>query len=389
MDLELTEDQRELKSTVARLLKSEYDAATREEILNSDAGWSREKWETFAELGLLGLPFSEDYEGADMGFAEVAVVMEEFGRALVLEPYLSTVVLGGGLVNAAGTDAQKAEILPGVVAGETLLAFAGYEPTGRYDLTSPATSATEAGDGHTLTGEKTAVLGAADADTFVVSAAADGGVGLFLVAADASGVSVSCRTQADGVRTGSVRFDGAPAVRLGSGDASAIIEKVIDTANAALAAEAVGAMEASLQMTAEYLKTREQFGAPIGVNQALQHRAADAYATLEGAKSMALYAKLAIAGEEAAAASGEGAVDSKSRHRDVLAAKLVIDNAAREISQESIQMHGGIGMTMEYPIGHYAKRLTVITKTFDDKDEVAQALAAQGGLLEPHAADLA
>lgn len=385
MDLELTDEQRELKSTVARLLRSEYDAAAREEILRSESGWSREMWESFAEMGLLGLPFSEEFDGADMGFSEVAVVMEEFGRALVLEPYLSTVVLGGGLVDAAGTTEQKQAILPGVVSGEKLLAFAGYEPAGRYSLDAPATIATESGDAYTLTGEKTSVLGAPDADTFIVSAAVDGGVGLFLVDADTQGVSVEARTQADGIRTGGLALAEAPAQRLGHGDASAVIERVIDTANAALAAEAVGAMEASLTMTAEYLKTREQFGAPIGVNQALQHRAAEAYATLEGAKSMALYAKLAIAGEQAAA-DGEG--DAKTRHRDVLAAKLIIDEAARDISQESIQMHGGIGMTMEYPIGHFAKRLTVIPRTFDDVDTVTQELASLGGLIEPHAVEL-
>lgn len=385
MDLELTDEQRELKSTVARLLRTEYDAAAREEILRSEKGWSEEKWQTFAELGLLGLPFSEDYDGADMGFAEVAVVMEEFGRALVLEPYLSTVVLGGGLVDAAGTPQQKQDILPGLIEGEKLLAFAAYEPTSRYDLSAPSTTATDSGSGYAVSGEKTSVLGAADAHTFVVSAAADGGVGLFLVDADASGVTVEGRTQADGIRTGSVVFANAPATRLGDGDAGTVIERVVDTANAALAAEAVGAMEASLTMTAEYLKTREQFGAPIGANQVLQHRAADIYATLESAKSMALYAKLAVTGEQSA---DEGTADSKSRHRDVLAAKLIIDDASREISQESIQMHGGIGMTMEYPIGHYAKRLTVIPRTFDDVDTVSQELASLGGLIEPQAADL-
>ena len=385
MDLELTDEQRELKSTVARLLRAEYDAAAREEILRSEKGWSEEKWASFAEMGLLGLPFSEDYDGADMGFAEVAVVMEEFGRALVLEPYLSTVVLGAGFVDAAGTPDQKQSILPAVIAGEKLLAFAGYEPTGRYDLGAPATTASESADGYTLTGEKSAVLGAPDAHTFVVSAAVDGGVGLFLVEADAQGVAVDARVQADGLRTGSVTLSDAPAQRLGHGDATEVIERVVDTANAALAAEAVGAMEASLHMTAEYIKTREQFGAPIGVNQSLQHRAADAYATLEGAKSMALYAKLAITGEQNADA---GAGDAKSRHRDVLAAKLIIDEASRDISQESIQMHGGIGMTMEYPIGHYAKRLTVMTRTFDDADSLTAELAELGGLIEPHAADL-
>ena len=380
MDLELNDVQQELASTVKRLLRTKYTAETRDALLASEQGFSRDMWNEYAEMGLLGLPIAEEFDGAGMGFAEVAVVMEEFGKALVLEPYLSTVVLGAGFVSAAGSDAQKKDILPGVAGGETLLAFAGYEPAGRYDLTSPSTTATDTA----VTGEKTAVLGAPDADWFIVSAAADSGVGLFLVKADAQGVTVSPRTQADGLRTGSVRFEEAPAQRLGDGDAAGVIEQVIDTANAALAAEAVGAMEASLTMTAQYLKTREQFGAPIGVNQALQHRASDAYAKLEDAKSMALYAKLAITGAEAAGVEAA----SKDRHRDVLAAKLIIDDVAHTISQESIQLHGGIGMTMEYPIGHYAKRLTVIPRTFDDSDGVTQELASLGGLIEPQAADL-
>lgn len=388
MDLELTDVQQELGSTVARLLKTKYDAGTRDELLASERGWSTDMWRQYAELGLLGLPFAEEHGGAGMGFAEVAVVMQEFGRALVLEPYLPTVVLGGGLVAAAGTDEQKAQILPGVAEGETFLAFAGYEPTGRYDLTAPATTAAVSGDSVTLTGEKSGVLGGDAATTLIVSAAVDGGVGLFLVDATADGVTVDVRTQADGLKTASVLLDSAPAVRLGSGDASAAISTVIDTANAALAAEAVGAMEASLEMTAGYLKTREQFGAPIGANQVLQHRAADMYASLEDARSMALYARLAITQDAEAAAAGT-ADDGKARHTDVVAAKIIIDQTAEHISQESIQMHGGIGMTMEYPIGHYAKRLTVIGRTFDEADALSAELAAAGGLIEPYAADLA
>ena len=380
MDLELTDVQQELGSTVARLLKTKYDAGTREALLATERGWSEEMWNQYAEIGLLGLPFAEEHGGAGMGFAEVAVVMEEFGRALVLEPYLPTVVLGGGLVDAVGTDEQKAQVLPGVAEGTTFLAFAGQEPNSRYDLTSPATTAASSGDGATLTGEKSGVLGGDAATQFVVSAAVDGGVGLFLVDAQAEGVTVDVRTQADGLKTASVLFENAPATRLGTGDASDAIARVIDTANAALAAEAVGAMSASLKMTAEYLHTREQFGAPIGRNQVLQHRAADMYATLEGAKSMALYSKLAITQD----------VDgtSKTRHADVIAAKIIVDDAAEQISQEAIQMHGGIGMTMEYPIGHYAKRLTVIPRTFDDEDSLVAELAGLGGLIEPEAADV-
>ena len=380
MDLELNDIQQELKSTVGRLLKDKYSAEAREEILRSEAGWSQQMWDQFAQLGLMSLPIEEEYGGAGMGFGEVAVVMEAFGRALVLEPYLPTVILGAGLIQAAGSEDQKAELLPAVAAGELKLAFAAQEPAGRYDFLNPTTTAQASGDGYTVSGEKAQVIGGDAADTFVVTAKVDGELGLFLVKADADGVTVDPRTQADGLRSASVLFDGAAAQRLEAGDAAAAIERVLDTAQAALAAEAVGAMEAALFMTADYLKTREQFGVPIGVFQALQHRAADAYAKLEEAKSMALYSKLAIE------ADTDGT--SKTRHADVLAAKVIIDQSARHIFSESIQMHGGIGMTMEYPIGHYAKRLTVIPRTFAAPDQALVELGEVGGLLEPYAADL-
>lgn len=380
MDLELNDIQQELKSTVGRLLKDKYSAEAREEILRSETGWSQQMWDQFAQLGLMSLPIEEEYGGAGMGFAEVAVVMEAFGRALVLEPYLPTVVLGAGLIQAAGSADQKAELLPAVAAGELKLAFAAQEPAGRYDFLNPTTTAQASGDGYTVSGEKAQVIGGDAADTFVVTAKVDGELGLFLVKADADGVTVDPRTQADGLRSASVLFDGAAAQRLEAGDAEAAIERVLDTAQAALAAEAVGAMEAALFMTADYLKTREQFGVPIGVFQTLQHRAADAYAKLEEAKSMALYSKLAIE------ADTDGT--SKTRHADVLAAKVIIDQSAKHIFSESIQMHGGIGMTMEYPIGHYAKRLTVIPRTFAAPDQALAELGEVGGLLEPYAADL-
>lgn len=380
MDLELNEEQQELAEITSRLLKSKYSVGQREAILSSEQGWSAEMWSQYAEMGLLGLPFAEDHGGVDMGFAEVAVVMEEFGKSLILEPYLATVVLGGGLINAVGTEEQKAQVLPDVAEGSTLLAFAGYEPLGRYDLSAPSTTATGSADQITLTGEKSRVLGVDAAHQLVVSAAVDGGVGLFLVDATAQGVTVDVRTQADGLKAGAVLLDNAPAVRLGEGDATDAINQVIDMANTALMAEAVGVMEVSLEMTSEYLHAREQFGAPIGRNQVLQHRAADMYASLQDAKSMALYARLAVSQDEEKS--------NPNRHRDVIAAKLIIDQAARHISQESIQMHGGIGMAMEFPIGHYAKRLTVISKTFDDSDSLTAELADIGGLIQAEAADL-
>lgn len=385
MDLEPTEEQLELQALVARLLSNKYNFTARKAILESPRGWSREIWSTFAETGLLGLPFGERYGGTNASFAGIALVMREFGRALVLEPYISTVLLGGGLVADAGSENQKTRILPGVITGETLLAFAGYEPARRYDLGRALTLALETGDGLSITGEKTAVWGASDAHYFIVTAANKDGVGLFLVGADAPGVRVHSRLQVDGVRSGSVAFTGAPAERLGTGDAGAIIRRVIDRANAAIMAEAVGAMEASLSMTVTYLKAREQFGSPIGANQALQHRAADAHALLEGAASMALYAQRAVEADVEPPVREEFAL---VRHRDIMAAKLYICRASREIAHEAVQLHGGIGMTMEYPIGHYLKRLTVISRTFDDADTVVRELSALGGLIAPYAADL-
>ncbi|MCI4011288.1 acyl-CoA dehydrogenase family protein [Brevibacterium sp. ZH18] len=381
MDLELNDIQQELASTLTKYLRTEYDTATREAILHSDEGISRDQWNQFAEMGLLGLAVPESYGGAEMTFAEVAVVLEAFGRALVLEPFLATAVLGANAVLAAGNEEQKQEILPAVCEGRTFLAFAALEPGLRYAVDAPSTTASAGADGTvTLTGEKNSVLGGDVADHFIVTATENGSLGLFLVAADADGVSRAAHRQADGLGSASVRFEGAAAQRLDSADAHAVVAEVLDTANAAIMAEAVGAMEASLTMTAEYLKTREQFGAPIGTNQALQHRAADLYAELEYARSMALYSRLAVTSEEVGS--------EKDRHRDVIAAKIIIDQTARNISQESIQMHGGIGMTMEYPIGHYAKRLTVISRTFDDVDSLTAELGEIGGLIEPHAADL-
>ncbi|WP_153504446.1 acyl-CoA dehydrogenase family protein [Cumulibacter manganitolerans] len=373
MDLELTEEQRELASTVGRMMKQHYDAEKRDAILASEQRYSDEMWGRYAELGALALPFAEEHGGAGMGFAEVGVVLEEFGKALALEPYISTVLLGGGLVNEAGTDAQKEELLGGVAEGSTKLAFAAQEPGARYDLSAPQTKASGSGEQYTLSGEKTGVLGGDSADKLIVSASVDGEVGLFVVDANGQGVTLMPLKQADGFGAANVLLDNAPAQRLGSGDASATIQKVIDIATAGLCAEAVGAMDSALKMTSEYLHTRVQFGQPIGVNQALQHRAADMYVSLELARSMALFARLA------AASYGENS------HRDINAAKIEIDKCAQHISQESIQMHGGIGMTMEYPIGHFAKRLTVLMRTFSDTDTRVEELAAAGGLIAPNA----
>lgn len=372
MDIIPTDDQRTLAETIGRMLRERYGMETRDGLLKSELGYSDEMWGRYAELGLLGLPFGEDVGGAGMGFDEVAVVMEEFGRGLVLEPYLATVVLAGGLVDEAGTDEQKQTILSKVAEGDLKLAFAGSEPGSRWSATDIDTKAEQNGDDWTLTGEKSSVLGGNSAQQYIVSAKTADGIALFVVDADAEGVQVDNYRQQDGLGASRVLFNGAKAQRLGEGDAAAAIEKVTDRAIAALCSEAAGAMSASLNMTVDYLKTRHQFGVAIGSFQALQHRASDMYMTLEQARSAAVMARVAVAED--------------GNRNELLAAKIQIDLAARHISQESVQMHGGIGMTMEYPIGHYVKRLTVIPRSFGDIDGHISALAKAGGLV-PASAD--
>src|SRR4051812_16287109 len=359
-----------LAETVDGLLEKRYDPNARLALLASGDGWSRDMWRRYAELGLLGLPFEEQYGGAGMGADEVLVVMEAFGRALVLEPFLPTVVLGGGLVAAAGSPEQKAALLPQVAAGELLLAFAAAEARSRWSLTDIATSAVPDGSGWRVSGEKIAVVGGDSADFVITTARTpDGAAGLFLVAGSA--VQRDAYRMQDGLRGADLLFDDAPAEALGSpADALAAIEAVLDVATAALAAEAVGAMERALWLTVDYLKTRVQFGQPIAVFQSLQHRAANMYVSLEQARSMALLARLALADDDVAA-----------RRRAVRAAKIQIDIAGRHIGQEAVQVHGGIGMTMEYPVGHYLKRTTVIAKTFADVDRLVELVGADGGLV--------
>jgi alkylation response protein AidB-like acyl-CoA dehydrogenase len=374
VDLELTDEQKLLAETVNGLLEKRYDANTRLALLESGDGWSREMWRRYAELGLLGLTFGEEYGGAGMGVAELAVVMECFGRALILEPFLATVVLGGGLVATAGSPDQRAALLPGVASGDTLLAFGHTEAGSRWSLTDVETTATPAGDAWTVSGAKVAVLGGDTADHLVVTARTpDGEVGLFLVDGMADGVRRDGYRMQDGLRGADVLLTDAPANALGAPTAAlAAVESVLDVATAALCAEAVGAMDRMLWLTVDYLKTRVQFGHPIAAFQALQHRAANMYVSLEQARSMALVARLALEADDLA-----------GRRTLVQAAKLQIDLAARHVGQEAVQLHGGIGMTMEYPVGHYLKRTTVIAKTIADADTLTERIGAAGGIVPP------
>jgi alkylation response protein AidB-like acyl-CoA dehydrogenase len=297
--------------------------------------------------------------------------MEAFGGALVLEPFVATVVLGGGLLAAAGSAEQKAALLPQVAAGETFLAFAWTEAGSRWSRTEVVTSAGEDGGQWRLNGQKITVLGGDAADHFLVTARMpDGEVGLFLVAA--ADVERDCYRMQDGLGGADVLFSEAPAQPVGTSptEAAEQVEAVLDTATAALCAEAVGAMDRMLWMTVEYLKTRQQFGQPIAAFQSLQHRAANMYVSLEQARSMALLARLALADD-----------DVTERRRAVQAAKVQVDLAARHVGQEAVQLHGGIGMTMEYPVGHYLKRTTMIARAFADDDTLLESVGAGPGLI--------
>jgi alkylation response protein AidB-like acyl-CoA dehydrogenase len=370
VDLDYTEEQRLLSDTLDDLLEKRYDANTRLRLLDSERGWSREMWARFADLGLLGIAV-EGQDDAGIGAADLTVVMRCLGRALVLEPFFATVVLGAHLIALAGDPGQRAAILPRVAAGDLLLAFAHTEPDSRWSLTDLRTVARpSAGGGWTLTGQKNAVVGGDSADRVVVSARTpDGEIGLFLV--DGSVPRRDRYAFQDGTRGADLLFEDAPAEALGTPlSAAEAVETVLDVATAALCAEAVGAMERMLELTVGYLKTRVQFGIPIGANQALQHRAADLVVALEQARSMALLARLAL-----------GHDDRAERRRTVRAAKIQVDLSARQIGQEAVQLHGGIGMTWEYPVGHFLKRTAVIARTFGDVAELLESVGTEGGLI--------
>ena len=374
MDFDLSEEQRLLDETVRRLIKDEYGFEKRKSYKGSPEGFSRKLWSRYAEIGLLGLPFAEEHGGFGGSAVESMIVMESFGRGLVLEPYLASVVLGGGIVAAAGSAAQKQAILPPLAQGKLMLAFAHGEPCSRYALGDVETSAARDGSGYVLNGRKAVVLHGDSADKLVVSARSGGsrrdrkGISLFLVDAKAKGVAVRGYPTVDGQRAAEIVLDevriGADALLGAPGEAYAAIEHALDRAIAALCAEAVGIMEVLNATTLDYLKTRKQFGVPIGSFQVLQHRMAEMMLEHEQAKSMAILAAL----------SADGA-DAQERRRVISAAKVQIGKSGRFIGQQAIQLHGGIGMTDEYTAGHYFKRLTMIAQSFGDEDHHLERFA--------------
>ena len=378
MDFDLNDDQRLLKDTVDRLLADRYGFDQRRAAMAAPGGWSRATWAQFAELGLLGLPFAEAHGGFGGGPVETMIVAEAFGRALVVEPYFATVVLGGGLLRHAADTALQADLLPRIASGELTLAFAQVERHSRHELHNVATIARRDGARWRLEGEKGVVLHGDCAGKLLVTARTAGGtrdrdgIGLFLVDAPGEGVSVRGYATQDGLRAAEVSFAGATGLPLGDpAGALPIVERVADEALAYLAAEAVGILQAMHDSTIDYMKQRKQFGRPIGDFQALQHRAVDMYVALEQARSMAMLATM-MSGDD----------DPVQRHSAVAAAKVQIGRSGRKIAQEAVQLHGGIGVTMEYMVGHYFKRVAMIELLFGDAESHLADLAAGRGALE-------
>jgi alkylation response protein AidB-like acyl-CoA dehydrogenase len=357
-------EQNDLRDAVRALLARTYsDSEARRAVVKADAGFDEKTWSRLAEMGLLGLPFAEEDGGMGAGPVEVAIVAEEIGRVLAPEPFIETVVLAGGLVAAVGTAEQRGEVLAGISEGTTIAVFAHAEPGTRWTATADGVTATQSGDGWTLTGVKEPVPSGARADLLIVSAKVAGGTGLFLVRGDASGLARTGYRTHDGTRAANVRFEGTPAVALGSGgDQTAAIERALAEARIAYGHEALGAMDTALRITTEYLKTRKQFGVTLNKFQALTFRAADMYVSLELARSLALWASMV---QEA----GGDVVQAADR------ARLTVSRASRHIGQEAIQLHGGIGVTAEYSVGHYTSRLTAIDHLLGDGDWAVSRLA--------------
>lgn len=382
MDFSLSEEQSIFRDSVARFLSESYPFERRQELVAAGDGYAEDHWRAFAELGWLALPIPEAYDGLGGSPQETMVLMEQFGRHLVVSPYLATVLLSGQLVLEAGSEAQKAELLPALAAGALKLAFAYAEPQAHYDLTDVETRAVARGDGYTIDGRKSVVLYGCAADRLIVLARTGGaardraGLSLFLVDPAAPGLTARHYRTQDGGRASDLLFD---SVRVGGdtllgalGAAAPMVERVADLAMVALAAEAVGAMWAVYERSLDYVKTRTQFGQALGTFQSLQHRLVDLYMNCQLGQSIAQGAVLTVSSAE----PGDAA-------RAVAAAKYKVGDCARRVGQEGVQLHGGIGMTMDLPIGHYLKRLTMINATLGDPRHHLRRY----GELSYHAAD--
>lgn len=363
MDFNLTEERQMLQDTLRRYLSERYTTTVRNAIIDSDTGLSTRIWGELAELGVIGALFTEDQGGFGGAGFDISTVFEELGRAGVVEPFLDTAILGGGLIAELGEDAHQS-LVDEVIGGGLHLALAHGEPASRYDLSRVETTAKVEGDEIVIEGRKAVVINAEAAGYLIVSAREGGGlfsldgISLFLVPADAAGLTMQGYPMMSGGRAAEVTLDNVrvtASARLGAAGAGfRALTDVVARANVALAAEAMGAMESATELTREYLMTRKQFGRPIGTFQALAHRFSDLLIELEQARS--------------AVTNAAGHLDSDDRDRQVAAARNLIARVGRQVAEEAIQMHGGIAMTQEYELAHIAKRIVMTDHRFGDAD---------------------
>ena len=374
MDFSFTEEQTLLRNSISQFLSKNYDFETFKKISRTEPGWSRANWKQFAELGLLAAPFPEAYGGLGGGPVDVMIVMEEFGRSLVVEPYASTVVVGGNFLLNGGSEAQKQEWIGKIAGGEAVIAFAFAEPQGRFNYADLTTTAKKQGSSYVLSGQKAVVLGAPWADQLIVTARTAGGqrdakgVTVFLVDKKTKGIVSRDYQTVDGLRASEITFENAevPAANvIGTVDQGlALVEQATDAAIAAHSAEAVGAMRVLLDATVEYSKTRKQFGVPIGKFQVLQHRMVDMFMNAEQSSSITYMVTLKLGEKDA------------ERKKAASAAKVQIGKAGRFVGQQAVQIHGGMGMTDELNVGHYFKRLTMLDTLYGNVDHHLKRYAA-------------
>jgi alkylation response protein AidB-like acyl-CoA dehydrogenase len=366
MNFELSTDQRLLEETVARLLRERWTFDKRSQHSSGPKGFNTATWRLMAEIGLLGVPFSSVDGGHDGGGTELMILHRAFGRGLAQEPFLATVVLGGGMIANAGSAEQRAAVLPDLISGQRLLALAYLEPSSGYNPLWVETQALRDGAGYVLNGRKAVVLNGDSADLLVITARTSGrpgerdGISAFLVEPGQPGLQIQAYATIDGRRAAEVHLDGVrvdESARLGNEGTSAdVLELVLSTASAALCAESVGAMEAACELTLDYLKTREQFGVPIGRFQVLQHRMVDMRIALEKATSMTVLAFCSLRSPPVV------------RDTRVSAAKWLVGKTGKFVGEQAIQMHGGMGMSNEAAVSHYAKSLVMCDHWFGDQD---------------------
>ncbi|MDO9316780.1 MAG: acyl-CoA dehydrogenase [Gammaproteobacteria bacterium] len=368
MDFSYSEEQQMLQDSVSKFVQRHYGFDTRKEILASPRGFSTENWRLFAELGWLTVPFKIEDDGFG-GFAtDLMVIMEEFGKVMLVEPYVATAVLGGGLISELGSAQQKSAWLPQLMSGTLQLACAVAEPDSRYNLASVTTTAVVQGDSFIVDGSKILVLNGPDADQLLVSVRTAGadrdvhGISVLLIDANSPGIRKHSYTNVDGHRAAEITFTRVkvPATRLlGAVDeAYAGLERVVDRATLAVCAEAVGALDSLLAKTVEYSKTRKQFGTAIGSFQALQHRMADMFIECQLARSIVMMAAMRL----------DSDAPDADKMRAVSAAKSRVGKAIRKVGQEAVQLHGGIGITDELDVGHLFKRVTAIETLYGNTD---------------------